>query len=50
MFKKEINIREEIATVGLKYNKTGDITENDIRKEHKDEYGNILKLRGVYGR
>ena len=34
--------KEELATVGLKYNKRGDITENMIRKEHG------LPLRGAY--
>ncbi len=34
--------KDEIATVGLKYNKKGDITENDIRMEHG------FKLRGTY--
>ena len=34
---------EESATIGLDYNETGDITENDIRKEHG------LPLRGGYG-
>lgn len=34
--------KEEYATVGLKYNKKDDITENDIRAEHG------LDLRGAY--
>jgi hypothetical protein len=34
--------REELATVGLKYNNPSDITENDIRAEHN------LSLRGAY--
>ncbi len=34
--------KEELATVGLKYNKKGDITENMLRAEHK------LKKRKKY--
>ena len=34
--------KEELATVGIKFNKSGDITENMIRKEHG------LWLRGAY--
>ena len=34
--------KEELATIGLKHNKKGDITENMIRKEHG------LNLRGAY--
>ena len=34
--------KEELATIGLGYNKSGDITENQIRKEHG------LWLRGAY--
>ena len=34
--------KEELATIGLAYNKHNDITENQIRKEHR------LWLRGAY--
>ena len=34
--------KEEAATVGLNYNTSSNITENDIRKEHG------LSLRGAY--
>ena len=34
--------KEEVATVGLRYNKKDDITENDLRWEHR------LELRGAY--
>ncbi|MGM9812032.1 MAG: hypothetical protein ACI30V_04235 [Muribaculaceae bacterium] len=34
--------KEEAATVGLNYNTSSSITENDIRKEHG------LPLRGTY--
>lgn len=34
--------KEEVATVGLRYNNKDDITENDLRWEHG------LELRGAY--
>ena len=40
--KRQNVYQEELATSGLKYFKKGDITENDIRREHG------LNLRGAY--
>ena len=42
IYKTQYVLKEELATVGLKYNKSNDITENQIRKEHG------LWLRGAY--
>ncbi|MCP4179716.1 MAG: hypothetical protein GY756_18305 [bacterium] len=36
--------KEELATIGLKHNKSKDITENEIRKEQKEKD----KQRGAY--
>ena len=38
----DIAKKEELYTIGIKYSGLGDITENDIRKEHG------LNLRGAY--
>ena len=42
IYKTQYVQKEELATVGLKYNKSNDITENQIRREHG------LWLRGAY--
>ena len=39
---------DDLAVIGLKYNSPEDITENMIRAEHYDKYGEPLPLRGGY--